>query len=117
VTTPTISTFNYLSTPDKSLDLDNLLVQLQNVSSSKWYQLGEGLGVSAASLNQITASFPSAPDQCKIEMLDFWLRNRTGEGQATWRKVAQALTRIDEGKLANALMRVYTTGECDDVVE
>jgi len=69
------------------------------------------LGVLAESLNQITTSFPSAPDQCKMEMLDFWLRNRTRGGQATWREVAEALTRIDEGKLANELMGVYTTGE------
>ena len=101
----------YISTPDKSLDLDNLLVQLQNVPSSKWYQLGECLGVPAESLNKITNSFPSAPDQCKIEMLDFWLRNRTSEGQATWREVAEALTRIQEHKLANELTGVYTTGE------
>jgi len=46
-----------------------------------------------------------------MEMLDFWLRNRTRGGQATWREVAEALTRIDEGKLANELMGVYTTGE------
>jgi len=102
---------------DKSLDLDNLLVQLQNVSSSKWYQLGEGLGVSAESLNQITTSFPLAPDQCKMEMLDFWLRNRTSGGQATWREVAEALTRIDEGKLANELMGVYTTGTLPILVD
>ena len=102
---------NFISTPDKSLDLDNLLVQLQNIPNRKWYQLGEGLGVSAENLNQITTSFPSAPDQCKIEMLDFWLRNRTREGQATWREVAKALTRIHEDKLANELMGVYTTGE------
>ena len=99
------------STPDKSLDLDNLLVQLQNVPSSKWYQLGEGLGVPAESLNKITTSFPSAPNQCKLEMLDLWLRNRTREGQAKWSEVAEALTRIQEHKLANELMGVYTTGE------
>lgn len=109
--TLSIHAFNYFPTPDKSLDLDNLLVQLQNVPSSKWYPLGEALGVSAESLNQITASFPLAPDQCKMEMLDFWLRNRSSGGQATWREVAQALIRLNEDKLGNALMRVYTTGE------
>ena len=73
--------------------------------------------MSAESLNQITTSFPSAPDQCKIEMLDFWLRNRTGEGQATWREVAEGLTRIHENRLANELMGVYTTGEKAELVE
>ena len=96
------------SLPDKSLNLDNLLIQLQHVDITKWHQLGEALGIPKRRLNDITFHHSAEPDQCKVEVLDYWLRNCT---RPTWREVADALTQIHESELANSLREVYTTGE------
>ena len=94
--------------PDKSLNLDNLLIQLQHVDITKWHQLGAALGVPKRRLNDITYHHSADPEQCKVEVLDQWLRSRT---RPTWREVADALTQIHESELANSLREVYTTGE------
>ena len=104
-----ILTYPYSSSlPDKSLNLDNLLIQLQHVDITKWHRLGEALGVPKRRLNDITYHHSADPEQCKVEVLDQWLRSRT---RPTWREVADALTQIHESELANSLREVYTTGE------
>lgn len=103
---PDLSLFPSL--PDKSLNLDNLLIQLQHVHITKWRQLGEALGVPKRRLNDITYHHSADPEQCKVEVLDQWLQNRS---RPTWREVADALTQIHESELANSLREVYTTGE------
>lgn len=85
-----------------------MLIQLQQVDITKWHQLGEALGIPKRRLNDITFHHSAEPDQCKVEVLDYWLRNRT---RPTWREVADALTQIHESELANSLREVYTTGE------
>ena len=90
---------------DTLLSLDSLLIQLQAEVTSKWYQFGEAVGVDKETLDKYT-EYPD--DQCIIEVLDFWLRNHTG--QPTWRKVADVLRGIDLQQLASDIENVYETG-------
>ena len=90
---------------DTLLSLDSLLIQLQAEVTSKWYQFGEAVGVDKETLDKYT-EYPD--DQCIIEVLDFWLRNHTG--QPTWREVADVLRGIDLQQLASDIENVYETG-------
>ena len=53
-----------------------------------WYQLGVQLGISTADLKQIRMNYPSNAQQCKMEVLDLWLRNAP---ECSWTKLAQAV--------------------------
>ena len=90
---------------DTLLSLDSLLIQLQAEVTSKWYQFGEAVGVDKETLDKYT-EYPD--DQCIVEVLDFWLRNHTG--QPTWREVADVLRGIDLQQLASNIENVYETG-------
>ena len=90
---------------DTLLSLDSLLIQLQAEVTSKWYQFGEAVGVDKETLDKYT-EYPD--DQCIIEVLDFWLRNHTG--QPTWREVADVLRGINLQQLASDIENVYETG-------
>lgn len=89
------------------INLDNLLFQLRPQLTPKWYQFGLACGISSEVLDNYSRS--CAPDDCIIEMLDYWLRNRIGE--PTWRDVAKNLRAIDLCNLANNIEMVYSTGE------
>ena len=90
---------------DGLLNLDSLLIQLKAEVTPKWYQFGEAVGVDKETLNK----YQEYPDsQCIIEVLDFWLRNHTG--QPTWREVAEILRGIGLQQLASDIEKVYETG-------
>ena len=88
------------------LTLDNLLVQLRPEVSSCWYQFGLAIHVEKETLDAIAKN--CSPKECIVEMLDFWLRNHTG--QPTWGEIVNALKAIDLTKLALDIERVYKTG-------
>ena len=88
------------------VDLNNLLIQLRQHVSPKWYQFGEAIGVKKEILKRIAGC--CSPQECIVEMLDHWLRNHTGK--PTWREVAEVLNVIDLPNLAVDIERVYTTG-------
>ena len=91
---------------DKLLNLDTLLIQLKAEVTPKWYQFGEAVGMDKKTLNKYW-EYPDS--QCIIEVLDFWLRNHTG--QPTWREVAEILRGIQGlTQLAFDIDRVYETG-------
>jgi len=93
------------SSTDKTLNLDSLLIQLQHINS-RWYHLGDTLGVPTATLDEINTQCTA--DQCMTEMLDAWLRTHTSH--PTWKEVAGALRQMQQHQLANALDQVYVTG-------
>ena len=74
---------------DKSLNLDNLLIQIRCQVTPKWYQFGLAVGINKETLDEFS-NFP--PEECIVEMLDLWLR--TSEKAVTWRDVADALKKI-----------------------
>lgn len=55
---------------------------------TRWYSLGIQLGLAPGTLNNIEGNHPRDADRCKIDVLDWWLRN---EQDATWEKLAHAL--------------------------
>jgi hypothetical protein len=89
-----------------SVNLDNLLIQLRPQISAKWYQFGEAAGIEKAVLDSFVKS--CSPDDCIVEMLDYWLRKTPKK--LTWRDVAGVLKLINHSQLASAIESVYATG-------
>ena len=55
---------------DKALNLDNLLIQIRDQVTPKWYQFGLAVGISKETLDEFS-NFP--PEECIVEMSDLWL--------------------------------------------
>ena len=83
-----------------------MLIQLRKHVTSKWYEFGEAAGIKREVLDNFADN--CAPDDCIIEMLDFWLRNY--KGNPTWRDIANILKLINLQKLALDIEQVYITG-------
>ena len=82
-----------------------MLIQIKATVTSKWYQLGEALGVNKESLER----YSTHPlEESIIEMLDQWLRS--GPQRRTWRDVSNALRKIGHQQLASDIEKVYETG-------
>ena len=91
---------------DKTLNLDNLLIQIRHEVSPKWYQFGLAIGISKETLDEFS-NFP--PEECIVEVSDLWLRTSTTT--VTWRDVANALKESGCHKLAENILKVYKTGD------
>ena len=89
------------------INLDALLIQLRKHVTSKWYEFGEAAGIKREVLDNFAEN--CTPDDCIIEMLDFWLRNY--KGNPTWRDVGNILKAINLRQLAVDIEQVYTTGK------
>ena len=95
----------FLAAIDKLLNLDSLAIQLKEVSSL-WYELGEQLGITRETLNDIESHYTDVEDR-RIEMFAFYLRT---EAHPTWSLVAKALRKLHENTLAEQLENSYVTG-------
>ena len=84
-----------------------LLIQLRPQVASRWYQFGEAAGIQKEVLDNFASN--CTPEDCIVEMLDYWLRNHVGK--ATWNEVAEHLKAIGLKKLAFDIERVYSIGE------
>ena len=89
-----------------SIDLDTLLIQLRPQVGPKWYQFGEAAGIEKEVLDKYASN--CAPEECIVEVLDYWLRNCTT--RPTWKGIARILKAINLQKLAFDIERVYSTG-------
>ena len=89
-----------------SVNLDSLLIQLRPQISSNWHQFGEAAGIEMTVLDNFAKN--CSPDDCIIEMLDYWLRKSSKK--LTWRDIATVLKAINYLQLANDIERVYVTG-------
>ena len=89
-----------------SVNLDNLLIQLRPQVGPKWYEFGEAAGIEKEALDKIAEQCP--PDQCIIELFDYWLRN--SPEPPTWKIVADVLKAINLKKLGLDIEGIYTTG-------
>ena len=88
------------------VNLDNVLIQLRPQVSAKWYQFGAAIGVDKEVLDHCAKT--CLPEDCIVEMLDYWLRNSTEK--PTWRIISKALKAINLLQLADDIERVYITG-------
>ena len=83
------------------------MIQLRPQVTLKWYQFGEAAGIKKEILDNFARQ--CSPDDCIVEMLDFWLRHCAK--QPTWKDVSKILTRINLSQLALDVDNVYTTGK------
>ena len=86
---------------DKTLNLDNLLIQICDQVTPKWYQFGLAVGISKETLDEYS-NIP--PEERVVEMLDLWLKD--SEAAVTWRDVAGALKKIGCYRLAEKILKV-----------
>jgi hypothetical protein len=94
---------------DKQVNLDNLLIQLRDEVTPHWQNFGLTIGVPREVIVKYS-EYP--PDQCMIEILDYWLRHHDhAPVPLTWRDVAIALRQIRLHQLAEKILKVYVTGE------
>ena len=91
---------------DKSLSLDNLLIQLRDEVTPHWYEFGLTVGVPQEFLDKCS---DHTPYQCIVEVLDYWLMHHCG--QLTWKDVAHALKKINLYQLAEKILQIYETGD------
>ena len=85
---------------NKCLDLDSLLIQLRDNITPQWYEFGVVVGVPKEILDKCS-DYP--PDQCIVEVLDYWLVHY--HRQLTWRDVAHALKEIQLHRLAEYILQ------------
>ena len=96
----------YMYIIDRTLNLDNLLIQIREEVTPKWYQFGLAIGINKETLNQFS-NF--TPEECIVEITDLWLR--TNETTVIWRDVANALKEIGCYRLAEKILKIYKTGD------
>lgn len=75
-----------------------------------WFDLGDALDLPPSILDDIRDQFEANPMQCMIEVVDAWLHRHLSRGSPTWTEVAEALRKINQTGLADALESVYYTG-------
>ena len=85
---------------DKKLELKNAVLTVKDVT--KWHDLGLQLGLSDAILESI-AMYPDIEGRLR-RMLSKWLRSDT---EASWEKLADALTIIGEKVAAENIRRQF----------
>ena len=81
-----------------------ILIQLRSEVTPYWSQFGIVIGMEKATLEKYS-KYP--PEQCLIEVLDYWVRIHN---QPTWRGVSDVLKEIKLNKLAEDILKVYETG-------
>ena len=72
----------------------------------KWYEFGRVVGVPKEEIDHYSVTGCS-PDQCLIEVLDYWLRHHPS--QLTWKEVAHALKEIKLHQLAEKAISMKGT--------
>ena len=86
----------------KTLTLKRLTYELKPVTN--WYLLGINLNLNDDTLRTIQKDHRGDNDQCKIEMLVYWLKSTINP---TWKDVADALHLMDEHKVAKVIQKRY----------
>ena len=82
---------------DIPVNLDNLLIHLRAQLTPKWKEFGLIVGIEEDVLNMYS-SHP--PEECIVEVLDYWLRNCQEGSNPTWKKIANILKGIGLHQLA-----------------
>ena len=98
--------YSYYVDNSLHVNLDDLLIHLRPQVTLKWYEFGVVVGIEREVLDYFASK--CSPDECLVEMLDYWLRNH--KEQLTWREVVRALKAINLQQLASDIENVYKTG-------
>ena len=72
----------------------------------QWYHLGLQLGVEGHVLDQIEENYPRDSQMRKSKMFGAWLRR---DPEASWEKLASALSCLGENTLVNFIASKYGT--------
>lgn len=90
--------------PNHTAFLKQALRDIKEVTS--WYSLGIQLEVETSYLDHIKTNHGSDTEQCRIEVIKFWLRN---DQEPTMKKLAQAVE--DMGGHANVVQTLRANHE------
>ena len=74
------------------VDLDNVLMQIRDEVAPLWREFGEAVRVPKEILDKCSERYQ--PDQCLVEVVDYWLSNN--QEKITWKGVAQAVKEIKQ---------------------
>ena len=88
---------------DLEVELRDVVVALKDVAGTQWYDLGLQLQLSPSTLDTIKADHHTS-DDCKRTMLRKWLQI---DPEASWEKLAAALTLIGHKTTAAAVRRQF----------
>ena len=66
----------------------------------RWQELGHQLDISPEKLSELLNSGQSG-DECRDEMMAYWVKH---DNDASWEKLARALMRMGENKLAEKII-------------
>ena len=69
-----------------------------------WHSLGVNLDLKSHQLGTIEKNHPGDDERCRTEMLICWLDSTT---TPTWEAVAEALDRMEQGRIADEIRRKY----------
>ena len=72
--------------PAIPMSLKQILKDTKEVRS--WFSLGIQLGIETSDLNAIERQFGGDTERCKVEVIEYWLRNAP---EPTWNKLARAV--------------------------
>ena len=92
----------YVRLTDTPVDLDSLLIHLRSEVTPKWHQFGEAVGISEEILKKYSNY---SPEECIMEVFDYWLRSYPSTTKPTWRDVVDVLIKIELHQLADRLLQ------------
>lgn len=73
----------------------------------RWYDFGDAVGIDNVVLDSIAKT--TFPENCLVEMLDYWLKYFHDDEKLTWADVATALRDINLQELAYHIEQQYAT--------
>jgi hypothetical protein len=85
--------------------LDKLLALLREEVGPRWYDFGEAVGIDSVVLDSIAKT--TFPENCIVEVLDYWLKYFYDDEKLTWSDVAIALRDINLQELAYHIEQEY----------
>ena len=92
--------------PIDTCNVETLLKELEDISGSEWFNLGNQLGVKDSTLRDIETNHSGNVWRCKREMLCAWLRSGPTN---PWTKLATTLECMGNKVLAHKILEKYTT--------
>lgn len=91
-------------------DLRTIVEKLHEVT--EWHALGIQLKVPSSTLRAIEQDWPRDAERRKSEMVNAWLRQ---DSDASWEKLAQALSTVGYQVLSEELSQLHQKSECHSV--
>ena len=74
--------------------------------ADRWQRLGVQLGLDINGLKALSKKNPSDPEQCLMDMLDMWLKQKGSA--ATWAIIVEAIQAIGDNALAENIAKKHS---------